>query len=369
MQNLRIINVQVNNSSNIDVIFTDNLTSNLTTSNVVIITDTPDVPSSEVLEIKVIGNTLSIICQPLTPLAAYFVKFESTTLHPFISLNVEAKISEDGVSNKYLILGPLAPDNAVKNYFLSYFKDNVYDINDDNALVTKYINSLSIALSRALYDIGQLKNENYLSFTVTDEQKTRGEGPFDRLNEEGAYDIIRVGRNVSTANAKMIFSIDNFPTFPITLQQQSNIEYLKTNSIDEAGYFNINNLILNLNTSPITKIKSIIYTLTTNNPIYVYDIEKLGYQIRNSRYDQEFAFDYILLNDNQVKISDKILEDANFSLNNIFNIEDNSLTITTVKTSIREVLPPIINIFNLKHAPIVDVNGNTNQLNGIIFTD
>lgn len=382
MQNLRIISVQINNSSSIDVTFTENLTPNLETANVSIIADTPNVPSSEILGIKILGNILSITCQPLTPLASYFVKFVSTVLHPFISINGNAKISEDGVSNQYLISGPLEPDNVVKNYFLSYFKDNIYDLSDDNNVITKYINALSIVLSRTLHDIGQIKNENYLSFIVNDEPHTRGEGPFDRLNEEGAYEIIRIGRGSSTTNASLIFPVDIFPSFPITLQKEDNVEFLKVASTDKIGYFNINNLTLNLSNNPVTKIKSIVFTLLTANPIYTYDISKFGYQIKDSRYDQDFAFSYLLLNENQVKISDKILEDPNFSLNSIFQIEiqyeskdlgrvidSTSVSVTTVKTSIREVLPPIINIFNLKHAPIVNSNGDSLITSGIVFID
>ena len=60
MQTLRITSVKVIDSSNIDVTFTDNLTSNLVTSNISIIADALNVPDSTVLLIKVTGNTLSI---------------------------------------------------------------------------------------------------------------------------------------------------------------------------------------------------------------------------------------------------------------------------------------------------------------------
>jgi hypothetical protein len=382
MQNLRIVNVQINDSSNIDVTFTENLTMGLVTSNVAIISETTGVPDSEPLILKITGSILSITCQPLTALAAYFIKFSSTPTNPFTSVNGDAKVVEDGVQNKYLITGPLPSDNIVREYFKSYFQNNIYDLSDSNGLISKYIDSLSVSLSRALYDINQVKNENYLSFTVTDEQKTRGSGPTDRLNQECAYEITRVGRGVSTSNANLVFPIDNFPDYPITLQRQSNVEQLKPSSTDQAGHFNINSLVLNLSTSPITKVNSIVFTLLTASPSYTYDIAKYGYQIKNSRYDQEFSFDYSLLDDNQIRISDKILEDPNFSLTDIFNVQiqyeskdlgrivnENTVTVTTVKSSFREVLPPVINIFNLQHAPITDLNGNVITMGGISFID
>src|SRR5689334_21557087 len=128
MQILRILSVTINNSSNIDISFTANLTSNLVPSNISIISDTPNVPSSEVLLIKITGNVINLTCQPLTPLASYFIKLSSTPTNPFTSINGDAKVSEDGVSNMYLITGPLPADNPVKNFFLSYFKDNIYDL-------------------------------------------------------------------------------------------------------------------------------------------------------------------------------------------------------------------------------------------------
>lgn len=72
MKNLRITNVKVIDSSNIDVTFTDVLTSNLTISNVSIIADTVNVPNSQVLSIDIVGNTLSINCNTLSQLANYF---------------------------------------------------------------------------------------------------------------------------------------------------------------------------------------------------------------------------------------------------------------------------------------------------------
>jgi hypothetical protein len=382
MQILRILSVTINNSSNIDISFTANLTSNLVPSNISIISDTANVPSSEVLLIKITGNVINLTCQPLTQLASYFIKLSSTPTNPFTSINGDAKVSEDGVSNMYLITGPLPADNPVKNFFLSYFKENIYDLEDTNGLVAKYIDSLSISLARALYDIGQTKNENYLSFTITDEQHIRSAGPFDRLNEESAYEIVRVGRGTTAANAKTAFVISDFPAYPITLQKQTNIETVKPNTVDDIGYFNINSLLFNLSAFPITKVTSIVFTQLTANSVYTYDIESLGYQIKNSRYDQNFAFNYLLLEENQIKISDKILEDPLFSLDSILSVQikyeskdlgrvvnSETVKVTSIKQSIREVLPPIINIFNLKHAPIVDSSGNVVDLGGVIFTD
>lgn len=382
MQNLRIVNVKVLDSSNIEVTFTHVLTPTLVTSNVSIIADTPNIPDSEVLGIKITGSVMSIACQPLSQFATYFLQFQSTAQYPFISVNATAKLSEDGVSNKYLIIGPLEPNNPINDFLQSYLKDNIYNTDNDQTVISQYIKSLSVAFARALYDIRQLKNENYLSFDVVDELHVRGAGPSDRLLEECAYEVSRVGIGTSAANASTTFVIDEFPNYPITLQRQTNVETLQASSIDEVGKFNINTLILNLSSYPVTKVKSIVFTLTTSNPIYNYDIVKLGYQIKDSKYDKDYGFSYELLNDNQIKISDLILSDSDFALDQIFKIDieyeskdlgrviqDGYVEVYTILPATREVLPPIINVFNLKHAPIVDSNNNIPTLSGVSFSD
>lgn len=380
MQILRILNVQINSSSNIDIKFADKLINNLSVDNVSIVSETPNVPSSKVLQVKVIHDTLNITCQPLTPLASYFIELQSTASVPFISVHGTSKISEDGVSNKYLIVGPMAPNNAVRNFLVSYLKDNIYNIDDTNSIVSKYIDSLAMNFSKALYDIGQVKNENYLSFTVTDENKTRGEGPFDRLNEESAYQVLRVGRGRTQSNANTTFIFSDFPTSIITLQRQVTSDTLTVDSENNIGKFNINGLILNLPKLPVTKVNNIVFTLSTVSGIYTYNIETLGYQIKSSRYDKEFGFDYLLLENNQIKLNDSILQDPNFSVDKIIRVDveyeykdlgrvvdQNSITVFSVQSAIREVLPPIINVFNLAHAPIVDSNGDVITLSGVTF--
>jgi hypothetical protein len=382
MQTLRIVNTKVVDVNNISVTFTDNLTPNLITSNVSIISDTPNTPSSGVLAISTVGATLSIACQPLTPLASYFLQFQSVSNHTFESINGQSRISEDGVSNRVLITAPLAPDDVVKNYIDSFLFGNIYSNDNDDAIVTQYIKSLATNLSRALYDIRQVKNENYLTVVVKDESKVRGQGPFDRLSEEGAYEMLRVGFKPTGATVNSTFQFDPFPTYPITLQRQSNRETLLPNSTDGVGLFNVNSLTLNFNSSPVTKVNSIVFTLNTVNPFYTYDISSLGYQIKDSRYDQEFGFSYLLLADNQVRLNESILSDPLFSLESIIRVEvlyeskslgtivdPNTVSVYSTQPAIREVLPPIINVFNLAHAPVTDASNNIPLLGGITFID
>lgn len=383
MTNLRIVNVQVIDSTDITVTFTESLTLNLITANVSILSASANVPNSQVLEIGVSQGAMKLVCQPLTPLADYYLQFQSVPQYPFESINGDAVLPMDGVSNRYLITGPLSSDNPVLNYLGTFYNGSIYDaMQNPNSVVSKYINSLAINLSRALYDIAQLKNENYLELDIIDEPHTRGPGPFDQLLQGAAYEVSRVGLGPTDATAGTVFQFVNFPDYPVTLQRQIVNELLSPNSIDLPGIFNINSLILDLSQSPVTRLDSLVFTQATANPTYVYNIPDLGYQIQSSYYDQDYGFSYAALATNQIKLSDKILADPLFSLENVLHVtaqyeyknqgiivDPTSLIITTVLQSVREVLPPIINIFNLQHAPITNASGNVSVSGGVSFLD
>jgi len=380
MQNLRILEVKVTSSTTITATFTENLTSQLSIDNVYISSETINVNDPKVLSVSVKDNELSIECQPLTNLAAYYVKFKSTSNNPFISLNGDAIILNDDVSSRYLVLGPADPENPIKTYLSNFLREGIYNIDDDTTVVSSYVRGLSEILAKSLYDIRQAKNENYISLDVIDELKVRGAGPFDRLDKEGAYEVSRVGLSKSGSNVSKKITFDVFPTYPITLQKQDFSESLIVGSEDNVGIFNVNTLTLNLSKTLVTKLKSIVFTLNTVNQVYTYNIEKYGYQILNNRYSRDYAFEYFTLNDNQIRLSDYIKSDPLFDIKQILKIDveyeykDKGIVLTggypEVYTSLpisREVLPPILNVFSLKNAPIVDNNGEVPLIGGVKF--
>jgi hypothetical protein len=378
MKILRIRNVNIINSSNIDITFNESLTPNLVVGNASIISQSANVPDSKVLAVSVSNNILSITCQPLTPYSSYLLQFQSIVNSPFISVNGDAQISPDGVSNVFLISGPIQSDNPVLDYLQSFYRNNIYNITDPTTVVSSYIQSVAVNFAQALYDIKQLKNENYLSFDVVDEAHLRGTGPFDRLNEESVYNVTRVGFGPTNAPVSNSFVFSDFPNYPITLQRQFITENIKVSSNNDVGTFNINTLTFNLSNRPVSRVDSIVFTLTTTHPVYTYNLSTLGYQILNSEYDQANASSYLLLENNQIKINEAILQDPLFSLDQIFSInityeyqglgiivDPTSIDVFTTLQSVREVLPPITNIFNLKHAPITDSSNNNITVNGL----
>jgi len=383
MANLRIISVDVIDSTDITVVFTEPLTKNLITANVSIVSQSANVPDSAVLKLYISGSTLKITCQPLTELAVYMLQFQSVPGYPFQSLNGDATLLSDNVSGKYSITGPMAADNPFIQYFSKFYNGSIYDaMQNPNSVVSKYINALALNFSRALHDIQQLGNENYLELDIVDEQHTRGPGPFDYLYQGGAYEVSRVGFGPTNASASNTFVFADFPDYPVTLQRQIITETLKPNSVDLEGVFNINSFTLNLNNNPVTRVDSVSFLLNTATPNYTYNIPVLGYQIQNSRYDQDYASSYLGLSTSQIRLSENILSDPLFSIDNIISVtvqyeykdlgivvDPTSVVVDTVLQSTREVLPPIINVFNLQHAPITDSNGDVETFGGITFTD
>lgn len=382
MENLRLISLDVADSTTIIAKFSKELNLSISTSNVSIASQLNGSPDSTILSVDIFADTLTITCQPLTPQTPYFIKFFSTPNTKFTSLNNDAILYEDGATNQQLILGPTDSNNVVQTFLINYLRDNIYNVEDSSTLINNIIQAYSNVMSKTLYDIRQLKNENYLSFVVNDEQKIRGSGPFDRLNEEGAYEILRVGRTSTNTSANLTFKFDSFDDSLITLLAVSANEDLVPGFTDTIGTFNLTDFVLTASNQNVSKLTSVIFLYSDGRNPFTYDISSLGYQIFDSKYDKDFGFSYAILKNNQFKLSTAVLEDSNFSTQNILKVnlvyeyknlgriinEDSVQVFTTLSVS-REVLPPIINTFNLKHAPIVDSTGTIPILGGVQFVD
>jgi hypothetical protein len=374
---LKALEVKVLSSTKIQAKFNLELDPLINTSNISIRSNVFNIPDPAVLEVKVSKDKLTILTQPLFPYTQYFVTFKSSDLLLFKSIN-GVSLVEDGKLNVFLILGAEDPSNPFRDYFLYELKDDPYNL-DYGTIVRDIINVNSDFLANALYDIRELKNDNYLSRTIFNELKTRGAGPVDRLSEGGAYEIIKVSKNAEGRLINDSINFEEFPSYPITLQRKVvSSEKLTPGS----GTSTVNGLLLNLKNKPITAVKSIIIQYS-NSGKYIYNISSLGYQIQDNRYDPDYASSYQLLEENQVLLSSLVLEDDNFftpvagdivyvsyeykDLGRI--VSEDSIEVYKILEINREVVPPILNSFSLPHYPIVDEVGNIPTFNGIEFLD
>ncbi len=270
MANLRLSEVTVLSSTLLIAYFTEDLDPSINSSNIYIslTTNNIGVPIPKILHVEVSSNSLLITTQPMTPYISYTVIFKSSSSINFISASGTSFLLEDNkTSNIQSFLGAEDPSDPIRIFLIDYLKNNIYNL-EQGSLIRDIINSQSINISKALYDIKRSQNDNYLSFKVEDEIKTRGAGPFDRLNEEGAYEITRVSTRPSGSLIDTSLSFNNFPREPITL--------LSSNIINEklepgTGSSSFDGLILNTTkqfVSKLTKIK-IVYN---NGDIFNYDI-------------------------------------------------------------------------------------------------
>lgn len=372
MSNLKLINVNVKSSQDIILEFSDNLNSGVNVSNITITSKNTSVPNSEVLSVKLKNNFIIVKCKPLTPFITYDVKATSNSSYTFAYKN--NVLFQDNISNVFEIIGPIEKENIFKQSINSSLSGGVYGLEEGTNTAT-IINSLSKQLDSALDSIKDLKNENYISFDVIDELKVRGSGPFDKLNEGSAYEVIRVAQRPTNTFSTDTYTFDSTDYTLVSLQETYNSEILLSNSSDSKGYFNIINFNLNLKKSNVIKVKSITFTLSTENPLYEYDIEKYGYQLLDPRYDK-FASKYFDIESNQVKLNESILDDSDFDIAQIVKIDVEyyykdtgkliyNPEIFSRKSITREVISPLVSNFFLKNSKIIDENNEICTLNGL----
>ena len=378
MANLRIINYKAIDSKTIAFLFNDNLDSIINGNNILITALSYGVPDPTVISLDIEGKQLTITTTPLTPFAIYIVKLYSSLGNPFKSINGNL-LFEDGKTNAPLITGVADPDNNMLDNLKLYFAKTPYATAlDGPSVINSYLNSISDVLYDAQNAINQVKNENYVSVEVTDESLVRGAGPYDRLQNEGAYEVLRVGPYTSDVIFNGSIFLNPFPKEPTTLQTKFVYsEQLVQANDNSPGTFN--GIICNLQNNNITIITQI--TVVSGLTTVIYDISAYGYQINNARYDSN-ASTYVLLNDNQFRFSDKALKrgfippspgdyvivDYQYKDLGVW-VEPTSVAVNEINYAIREVCPPIITAFSLQHNNIVNSQGAVVSLGGVIFYD
>ncbi len=376
MANLRLLDLKVPDCTTIVGKFTDELHSLLNTSNVTVEAITPGVPDATVLKVEVLYNLFFVTTRPMTPGASYYVTFKSTNSSQFKSKNGTAHLLNDGSTNKKLIIGAGEPENKIRDELINDLKDGPFNLHK-RTLVRDAIDCQAVNLSRALYDIRQAKNDNYLTVEILDEKKIRGAGPFDRLNEEGAYQIIRIAKTQTGATVSNSLSFDEFPGGPISLLTAT---ITNEKLIAGSGESTFNGLTLTVKKNFVSKVTRVLITYSDASTA-TYDLEAYGYQINNPRYD-EYASTLLTLDENQIKLNtvalesgfrqpvagDEIRIDYEY-LSKGRVIDEETVTVTQVLDSIREVAPPIVNEFSLQFAPVVTSANIIATVNGITFLD
>lgn len=378
MANLRVLSINSADSRTIKASFTNDLNLNLQTGNVVVESKETSVPNPTVLSIRINGPILIINTMAMTPYARYSVTFQSTDTVRFSDVSGNSFLFEDGKTNVLEILGAENPDNSIRDSLITYLKDQIYDEGlAHGKLIRLILDNISTNMLKSRFDINQLRSDNYLSFQVTNERKVRGYGPWDRLGEEGAYEILRVSKNEQNSIISRSQAFESFPSDPITLQA-----VVVNNEVLEAANSGpgFNSFLLTTTKSPVTILKSVRFAYSDGSS-FTYDVTSYGYKIKDPRYDTSFASTFVSLNDNQFQLNTDLLEDPTFVIpgaddtiiisyeykNLGLTVEDGSVAVTNIVDAVREPVPPLLTQFTLDHAPIILSNGNTSG--GVEFLD
>lgn len=376
--NLRIIGINSADSRTIKAKFTSKLNKDINALNVTVEGVNQSTPDALVRSVAVAGDVLIITTLPLTPYTKYRVTFSSILGTPFSSEDSRYFLPQDGVANVVEILGAENPNDIIRDNMVQELSGQPY-VPERGTLLRDVQNQMSSEIWKAIQDVRQTKNENYLSFVVKDERKQRSYGAFDRLNEEGAYKILRVGLTPDNQTLSGQMNYTSFPFDIISLQSMS----VTDESLDVGnGIGTFNQFVLSTRKYPVTKVNSIRF-IYQNGDTYNYDINQYGYQLKEPKYDTTYASAYLLLEDNQIQYNTAVLEDPLFkvpgggdtvlisyefkSLGRI--IKDDSVEVSQTVDVIRAPVPALTNAFALAHSPVVNSSNSIPNLGGISFLD
>lgn len=381
MGNLRILDVNAADSRTIKVKFSDNLSLSINKNNISVLSELVNIPNVEVTGTSISNNVLIINTLPQTPYARYSVVFSSTEAVSFCDESGTKYILEDGIANVAKVLGAENDYCPTRSRFIDYLggDQTVYDLSRET-LVRDYLNNVSSMIDRAKADIRQAKSANYLELLVKDEKKIRRFGPWDRLNQEGAFEIVRVGLTPTDETIDGTISFTSFPSDPVTLQSVSitNEELILGTG---NGTFT-SDLLLTVNRFPVTKVTG-IQIIYESGDVYDYNIRYLGYRINDPKYDTVYGRRLVTLGENQIKLNDSLKEDDSFvipgandtvvvsyeykSLGKL--IQDSSVAVTEIIQVVRESAPALTTMFSLKNAPVITDSDKIPTSDGVEFLD
>ncbi len=382
--------------SSIKIIFNDDLDTNIGVANISIYSEIDSISNPEVRSVSVENEQLSITFSPLFPKVKYKILFVSTDTQSFQSINGEP-IVEDGGRNSLFIVSPGETQNTIRDNVFSDIS-SIYDI-DGQTTVRSLITTLADELQTSSDAISTTKSGNYLSQQVIDELKIRDDGPVDKLDNGGAFQILRVASTPTgfSKNGTLLFNstreqtfssrngiiinsaVSDLPSDPISLQEIDVINEKVTDNIDLPNYFS--GLFVKLSYGPIIRVVSV--ALKRNGTYTEYDIENFGYTLFTNYYDTSSASTNVNIGNNEFELSSSSLTGntggfltpqagdelyVSYTYKRLGrNIDGDSIELSRVKNVVREAAPAIVNIFSLDYAPIVNSSGIIFETGGVTF--
>lgn len=395
---LRIIKFLNRSTTEVQLAFNLPLDDDIGTLNVRVGSNVASISDLSIKSVRIVNTVLSITTSPQEPNALYFVELTSTDSQPFQSSSGE-EILQDGKVNKFFFLG-IENTNDIRETLIQEAAPT-YDF-DVNSLPRKFYSTLANTLLKLRTDIRKTGNANYLTETVTDEIKQRGFGPTDRLENEGAYEIVRaslnpegfveqgsISFNSTIANAlgtdsdKANTQIAGFPSDPVSLRS---VNVIETVSNSEQLINSFDGLTITVSNQNVARLNTLKLIKANGNEI-IYDIPEHGYILNSNRYDTVHSRPLATLSSNQIRLSESSVVSGTFEeptggdsielnytyINNGILVdeqnEDNPLAVTKVVQVTRETVGALLTVFSLENFPIVNSAGQSISSGGVQFLD
>lgn len=382
---LRPISFFVPSSTELSIVFSSELVDNISKENFEIESLSGNVNNLEILGASISGETVTLKTRPQVANNFYLLKMLSSSENQFISKFGEPLINDED-SREIFFIGSEEANPIRDNIYRNI--PNIYDL--DNTLIKKTIDVQSEELFRAQKHIGEVLSDNYISLDVEGELRTRGSGAYDRLANEGAFEISRVAPNLPgdnllyktiDLNDNSIIDIQNkMPNHPVALNQGIVID--EEISLNSEGN-SVDGFLISLSKNNVIQLVSLKIIRDgeaqdcEGNVGTFYNINKYKYSIFSSKYDPNNSLDAHFLESNQILLSE---------FGNIIRPKKEDVIIVSYvykdlgelisKDSIEafseeyiggESLPTNSTRFFLDYAPIINASGLVPEISGVSF--
>lgn len=378
---LRAISFSIPSTSELKVVFSDTLSSSITTANFKVESLNGAGSDLEIKKVTIEDNVVTIKTSIMFSGNYYLLHFLDTSV-VFASAKGHA-IPFDSNSRALFFVG-IDDVNPIRDRMLSAVP-SVFEV--DGTTIKNVLSAQAEELYKAQKAIGKVLSNNYLSIEVKDELRTRTAGAVDRLANENTYSISRVAKNLTGEIAKqntIYYSDDNvntrnqsMPYYPVSLQEEILTEEISVNT--EGNKFERLILTLSKNVIKLLSVTHIPYDQVENCYGELgteYDIKRYKYSLSNNYYDQDYGLSNSTLDENQISLS----EFGNVSIPDVLDkfivtycykdLSKNILSdieVSRVESIQRENVPASITTFFLNHAPIVDANNDLGSIGDVSF--
>ena len=363
--------IVVRNQQIIQLTFSSQPSLFLTKNNFFIASTFSGVSNLDILSIEINGFVIKLNTRPMFADNLYLIQLLDIDTQVFEDINnIELSTATDS-RNIYFV--GVEDINAVRDTMLQNLPPN-YDTGDQT-LVRDVTTTIANEINIAGITLEEIKNDNFISIPITDELYYRGNGPTDRLKNEGAYKISRVARTITgtTSTGSKIFDPVNDPNIPfeiINLRVMQVVETVPNGT--SANEFN--GFLITVQRHYVTQLLSVV--LAPGN--VVYDPSKYGYTLLNNNYDR-FARSSPILQNNQILLSpltngafpEPIPGDiltVTYEFDNVGRrVDKTTVSLFSVLERINEGVPASVTNFFLEFPNIVSSSGQTLSTGGVSF--